>query len=86
MGRMNGALRRQARPMRYGAKCARGRKVFEVDPLVCPRCLQDGHTVEMEVVAWITDPDVVDRILRHRRERGLESVFDTPPARAPPAV
>ena len=33
---------------------------------------------------WITDLDVVDRILRHRRERGLESIFETPPARAPP--
>ena len=26
------------------------------------------------------------RILRHRRERGLESPFETPPARAPPAA
>jgi len=62
------------------------RKVFEVDPLVCPRCRREGRTVEMEVVAWITDLDVVDRILRHRRERGLDSIFETPPARAPPAA
>jgi hypothetical protein len=62
------------------------RKVFEVDPLVCPRCRREGRTVEMEIVAWITDLAVVDRILKHRRERGLASVFETPPARAPPAV
>lgn len=40
----------------------------------------------MVILAWITDLDVVDRILKHRRERGLESVFETPPARAPPAA
>ena len=54
------------------------RKVFEVDPLVCPRC-----GTEMEVVAWITQPSVVDAILRHRREHGLVSPFE---ARAPPAA
>ena len=58
------------------------RKVFEVDPLLCPRC----KTVEMKIVAWITDLGVAARILRHRRERGLESVFETPPARAPPVA
>ena len=54
------------------------RKVFEVDPLLCPRC-----GVEMEIVAWITEPSVVDAILRHRREHGLVSPFE---ARAPPAA
>ena len=54
------------------------RKVFEVDPMVCPRC-----SVEMEVVAWITKPTVIDAILSHRRERGLVSPFE---ARAPPAA
>ena len=58
------------------------RKVFEVDPLLCPRC----RGVEMEIVARITDLDVVDRILRHRRARGLASAFDPPPARAPPTA
>ena len=33
------------------------RKVFEVDPLLCPPC-----QVEMVVVAWITEPVVIDRI------------------------
>ena len=53
------------------------RKVFEVEPLVCPRC-----RVEMEIVAWITESAVIDRILRHRLERGLVSPFEP---RAPPS-
>jgi hypothetical protein len=52
-------------------------KVFEVDPLLCPRC-----GARLRVVAWITDRAVIDRILAHRRKAGLESPFD---ARAPPA-
>ena len=37
------------------------RKIFEVDPLMCPKCC-----VEMKVVSVITDPNVVDRIVRAR--------------------
>lgn len=40
------------------------KRVFEVDPLVCPRC----HG-EMRIVAFIIDPTVIDRILRHLRAR-----------------
>jgi hypothetical protein len=36
------------------------RKVYEVDPLVCPRC--GGR---MRVVAFLTEYAVVDRIIRH---------------------
>ena len=54
------------------------KKVFEVDPLLCPRC----HG-EMKVIAWITDPIVIGRILAHRRKAGLESPFD---ARGPPSA
>ena len=45
--------------------------VQEFDPLVCPRC----HG-EMRIVAFIINPTVVDKILRHlragedHRERG----------------
>ena len=55
------------------------RKVLEVDPLVCNRC---GEAVVLEgerrriPVAWITKTSVIDRILRHRREKGLTSPFD----------
>jgi len=52
------------------------RRIYEVDPLVCPRCGE-----EMKVVAVITDPVVVDRILAHRREKKIESPFEP---RAPP--
>ena len=48
------------------------RKGFEVDPLLFARC----RNVEMQIVAWITQADVIDRILRHRREKGLVSPFE----------
>ena len=38
------------------------RRIFEVDPLRCSRC---GH--EMRIVAFITQPRVIDRILTHLR-------------------
>ncbi len=52
------------------------RKLLEVDPLLCPKC-----GVEMRIVAVITDPQVIDRILGHLAERGGDDPFD---ARAPP--
>ena len=36
------------------------RKVYEVDPMICPRC--GGR---MNVVAFLTEPAVIDRIIRH---------------------
>ena len=58
------------------------KKVFEVEPLVCPRCRH-----EMKIVAWIQDHAVVDRILRHRAQKGIVSVFEEDAsARAPPAA
>ena len=53
-------------------------RIYEVDPLTCPRC---GH--ELKIVAAITDPRVIDRILEHRRRVGLRSPFGP---RAPPAA
>jgi len=38
------------------------RRIFEVDPLRCPHCGQ-----EMRIVAFITVPAVIDRILAHLR-------------------
>ncbi|MBW1955388.1 MAG: hypothetical protein JRI83_06640 [Deltaproteobacteria bacterium] len=35
-------------------------KIYEVDPLTCPKC--QG---KMRVVAFIEDPDVVNKILKH---------------------
>ena len=59
------------------------RKVFEIEPLLCPRCRREGRTVEMAIVAWLTPPAVDDASLWHRRAYGLASPFD---ARAPPAA
>ncbi|MCJ7538712.1 MAG: hypothetical protein MUO88_03510 [Desulfobacterales bacterium] len=35
-------------------------KIYEVDPLVCPKC-----SGEMHVIAFIEDPDVIKKILKH---------------------
>jgi len=47
------------------------RKVYEVDPLVCPRC--GGR---MRVVVFLTEYAVVDRIIRHLE---LTFVAEKPP-------
>ncbi len=50
-------------------------KVYEVDPLVCPRC---GG--QMKVIAFLTDYAVVDRIIHHLK---LTFVAERPP---PPRI
>jgi len=52
------------------------RRIFEVDPLRCPRC---GHA--MRVVAFITEPPVIDRILTHLRRDGPPARHPRPPPR-----
>ncbi len=54
------------------------RRVLEVDPLLCPQC-----GVKMKVVSVVTEPRVVDRILRHVRLGGGHDPFAE---RAPPQV
>ncbi len=54
------------------------RRVYEVDPLVCPRC---GG--EMRVVGFITEPSLIKRILDHLRKRDKVS---RPPPLLQPAV
>ena len=41
------------------------RRVLHVDALICPRCTTKEKSVPMVVLAFLTDPDVVGRILRH---------------------
>jgi len=58
------------------------RRIFEVDPLLCPRC--GGR---LAIVAVLTDPKVVDRILRHLTERGLPTSSNrSVHARDPPSA
>ena len=47
------------------------RKVYEVDPLLCPQC---GG--QMRIIAFLTDFSVVDRIINHLK---LVFVADRPP-------
>jgi len=60
-------------PRRLPAKgwAALIRKVYEVDPLACPKC---GGT--MKVVSFLTEPAVVDRIIEHLK---LTFVAEKPP-------
>jgi hypothetical protein len=44
------------------------RRVYEVDPLVCPRC-----GARMRVTGFITEPSVIKRILDHIRKRDTAS-------------
>ena len=55
------------------------RRVYEVDPLVCPRC---GG--EMRVVSFIAEPGVIRRIVDHLRKRQRGS--RPPPWRGPPVA
>ncbi len=52
------------------------KRIYEVDPLVCPSC---GG--EMKVIAFITEHKVVDAILRHL-ERGEAKEARGPPSRS----
>ncbi len=54
------------------------RRIFEVDPLLCPAC---GS--EMKIVSVITEPDVIDAILRHIAKTGGRDPFE---GRPPPAA
>jgi len=55
------------------------KKVWEADPLLCPKCAR-----EMRIVALINEREVIERILRHPGlwEQGVRVV----PARAPPEL
>ncbi|AKJ65213.1 transposase [Kiritimatiella glycovorans] len=55
------------------------KKVWEADPLLCPKCQK-----EMRIVALINERDVIERILRHL---GLwQQGVRVSPARAPPEI
>ena len=41
------------------------RRLLHIDTLACPRCSTSKQSVPMVVLAFLTDPDVVGRILRH---------------------
>ena len=53
------------------------KRIYEVDPLVCPSC---GG--KMKVVAFIIEHEVVDKILRHLKRRGEGQRERGPPRRS----
>jgi len=52
-------------------------KIFEIDPLLCPEC-----GTAMKVVSVITEPGVIDKILKHIARTGRRDPFE---GRGPPA-
>ena len=54
------------------------RRIFEVDPLLCPAC---GSA--MKIVSVIREHNVIDAILRHLAKTGGRDPFE---GRAPPAA
>jgi hypothetical protein len=50
------------------------RRIYEVDPLICSRC-----SGQMRIIAFITEPRVVERILKHIADKGVD-------ARSPPGA
>jgi hypothetical protein len=54
------------------------RRIYEVDPLACPRC-----AAPMRIVAVITDPAVITRILVHRARSVERAQLPAPRFRLP---
>jgi hypothetical protein len=61
--------------LRPHLRAASSRRIFEVDPLACPRCGE-----QMRIVAFVTEPRIIDRILDHLRR----TAPTRPRPRAPP--
>ncbi len=51
-------------------------RIFEIDPLLCPKC-----GTEMQVVSVITEPETIDKILKHIAHTGGRDPFER---RGPP--
>jgi hypothetical protein len=60
---MTGPSGKTSRPRSSWAQLLR--RVLSVDALSCPRCSTREQSVPMVVLAFLTDPEVLGRILRH---------------------
>jgi hypothetical protein len=57
------------------------RRIFEVDPLVYPHCAGP-----MRIIAFITEPRVIKRILRHLAATGVDARSAPDPRERPPTA
>jgi transposase len=64
-------IEKELRPLPSKGWAEMIRKVYEVDPLVCPKC---GS--RMKIISFLTDWAVVDRIIDHLK---LTFVAERPP-------
>jgi len=70
-----GMIEEELRPIPSKGWAEMIRKVYEVDPLVCPKC-----GAQMRIISFLTDYAVVDRIINHLK---LTFVAERPP---PPPI
>jgi len=70
-----GMIEEELRPIPSKGWAEMIRKVYEVDPLVCPKC-----GAQMRIISFLTDYAVVDRIINHLK---LNFVAERPP---PPPI
>jgi hypothetical protein len=68
----------EPRPLSRASWARLIRRVFPCDPLTCVRC-----GAEMKIISFLTEPAVIDKIVRHLEEHPRDDPFD---ARAPPAA
>jgi len=66
------------------------KKVWEADPLTCPRCAAKqmplGYQAEMKIISFITEPETIRRILEHlKRWDDPARKSRSPPDTTPPA-
>ena len=66
-----GLVEEEPRPIPSQSWAEMIRKVYEIDPLVCPKC---GS--RMKIISFLTDWAVVDRIIDHLK---LTFVAERPP-------
>ena len=57
------------------------RKIFDVDPMLCPQC-----ELKMRPVSVVQEAGVIDRILRHLWRAGGNDPWDGTTLRGPPAT
>jgi len=64
---------RALKPRRISSRSGRGliKKVWKVDPLLCPQCRH-----EMRIVSLINDAQTIERILRHVGPGGVDQWVD----------
>ena len=58
------------------------KRVFDIDIEICEKCKGP-----VKIIACVEDPAVIEKILKHLKERVVtDSMVQRPPSRAPPQI